>query len=166
MHKSNVNPPGSNFRVITANFLGVQIFRIFTVWSIIVTIIMKTVEKSMNAFSVHFWFNHDQTKLSHSTTKPIKWHVLPAKTQTSLHIGPVWSVFAVHFMGSQCGQWRLWSDCTDVQANLAHRSFCWFCHNAAQFKKWPMAIPVTPTVSRLRKVLTSHFWDLARFKGL
>ena len=34
--------------------------------------------------------------LSHSTTKPTKWHGRPAKTQISLGICPVWSEFAVH----------------------------------------------------------------------
>ena len=34
---------------------------------------------------------HDKTK---------KWHVRPAKTQISLGIHPVWSVFAVHSVGS------------------------------------------------------------------
>ena len=31
MHYSMVKPPGSNFMVITSNFSGVRIFRIFTV---------------------------------------------------------------------------------------------------------------------------------------
>ena len=35
-------------------------------------------------------------KLSHSMTKPTKWPLLPTKTQISLGIRPVWSVFAVH----------------------------------------------------------------------
>ena len=35
------------------------------------------------------------------TTKPTKWHVRPAKTQISLSIHPVWSVFAVRSMGSK-----------------------------------------------------------------
>ena len=49
-----------------------------------------------------------------STTKPTKCHVRPAKTQISLNIRPVWSVFAVNFMGSSepklCSsrQQRLW----------------------------------------------------------
>ena len=38
--------------------------------------------------------------VSHHTTKPTKWHVLPAKTQISLGINPVWSVFTVHSIGS------------------------------------------------------------------
>ena len=33
--------------------------------------------------------------MSRLTTKPTKWHVRPAKTQISLCIRPVWSVFAV-----------------------------------------------------------------------
>ena len=51
-------------------------------------------------------------------------------------------VFAVCSMGSwglkvsSCGQWRLWSDWADAQADLSlrwvHMSFCWFCHVAAQ----------------------------------
>ena len=35
-------------------------------------------------------------KLSLHMTKPINWPVCPAKTQISLGICPVWSVFAVH----------------------------------------------------------------------
>ena len=67
----------------------------------------------------------------------------PAKTQISLGIHPVWSVFAVRFMGSlgpklfSGGQGRLWSDwakCpgwTDLSLRWADRSFCWFCHEVA-----------------------------------
>ena len=54
--------------------------------------------------------------LSHLMTKPTKWYVRPAKTQISLGIRPVWSVFAVR-MKKHCvlgyplsAQWRLWSD--------------------------------------------------------
>ena len=39
-------------------------------------------------------FSHDMALSSHSTTKPTKWPVWPAKTQISLGIHPVWSVFA------------------------------------------------------------------------
>ena len=52
-------------------------------------------------------------------TKPTKWPLRPAKTQISLGICPVWSVFAVRSMGSwgpngsSCGQRRLWSDWAD-----------------------------------------------------
>ena len=34
---------------------------------------------------------HDILKLNRLVTKPTKWHVCPAKTQTSLGIRPVWS---------------------------------------------------------------------------
>ena len=36
-----------------------------------------------------FHFNGTVLKLSHSMTKPTKWHVRPAKTQISLGIRPV-----------------------------------------------------------------------------
>ena len=54
--------------------------------------------------------------LSRHLTKSTKWPVRPVKTQISLGIHPVWSVFAVHSMSSQgtkvssCGQQRHWSD--------------------------------------------------------
>ena len=47
----------------------------------------------------------------------------PPKTQISLGIHPVWSVFAVRSVGSQgpkaslCGQRRLWLDWTDAQTD-------------------------------------------------
>ena len=82
--------------------------------------------------------------LSRSRTKPTIWPVRPAKTQVSLGISPVWSVFAVRSMGSSepnissCGQRILWSDWVDAKADLslrwAHRSFCWFCRAAAHFR--------------------------------
>ena len=40
-------------------------------------------------------FGESQTLMSQSTTKPTKWPVCPAKTQISLGICPVWSVFTV-----------------------------------------------------------------------
>ena len=61
---------------------------------------------------------HDETN---------KMSVCPAKTQISLGICPVWSVFAVPLMGSygpklsSCGQRRLWSDWVDAQADLSLR---------------------------------------------
>ena len=52
-------------------------------------------------------------------------------------------VFAVHFVGSlghtasSCGQWRLWSDWVNTQADMslrwADKSFCSFCHVVAHF---------------------------------
>ena len=82
--------------------------------------------------------------LSQHMTKPTKWPVRSAKSQISLGI---WS--AVHSMGSwgsnvsSCGQWRLWSDWADTQADLSlcwmHMLFCWFCPEAAQFFKTVIA---------------------------
>ena len=55
-------------------------------------------------------------------------------------------VFAVRSMGSWgpnvsiCGQRRLWPDWANAQACLSRRwmqrSFCWFCHEAAQMCRW------------------------------
>ena len=56
--------------------------------------------------------------------KTNKMAVGPAKTQISLGICPVWSVFAVHMKKDwvlSCllsAQWRLWSDWADAQADL------------------------------------------------
>ena len=79
--------------------------------------------------------------LSHLMKKPTKWHEGPAKTQISLGIRPVWSVFAVRMKKAWVlsyplsAQQRLWSDWADAQADLslrwAHMQFCWFCHDTA-----------------------------------
>ena len=63
--------------------------------------------------------SHKQYELAHDKTN--KMTLRPAKTQISLGICQVWSVFAVHSMGSQgpklssCGQRRLWSDWADAR---------------------------------------------------
>ena len=65
--------------------------------------------------------------MSRDMTKTDKVTVRPAKTQISLGIRPVWSVFAVRSVGSlgpklsSCGQRRLWSDWADAQADLSLR---------------------------------------------
>ena len=51
-------------------------------------------------------------------TKPTKWHVRPAKTQISLGIHPVWSVFTSAWR--KLGL-RLWSDWADAQVDLSLR---------------------------------------------
>ena len=81
--------------------------------------------------------------MSRLVTKPTKRHVRPAKTQISLGIRPVWSVFAVCMKKSWVlnyplsAQRRLWSDWADAQADLslrwAHMLLCWFCHEAAHY---------------------------------
>ena len=55
--------------------------------------------------TVHVWYssalpNEQRKKIMWITTKPTKWAVCPAKIQISLCICPVWSVFALHYMGS------------------------------------------------------------------
>ena len=56
--------------------------------------------------------------------KPTKWHVRPEKTQISLGIRPVWSVFTVCSIGSlgpnvsSRGQRRLRSDWADLSAQV------------------------------------------------
>ena len=67
----------------------------------------------------------------------------PEKTQISLGIHPVWSVFAVRMKKpwvlsyTLSEQRRLWSDWVDAHADLslcwAHIPFCWFCHVVAHF---------------------------------
>ena len=75
--------------------------------------------------------------ISRFMTKPTKWSLLPAKTQISLDIHPVWS------QSSMCAQW-VGKDPSffhaDVQADLslrwAHMLFCWFCHEAAHISQY------------------------------
>ena len=67
---------------------------------------------------------------------PTKWHVRPAKTQISLGIRPVWSVFPVRLKKAWVlsyplsVQRRLWSDLADAKADLtlrrAHSHFVGF----------------------------------------
>ena len=73
-------------------------------------------------------------------TKPTKWLMRPANSLISLDVRPVWSESSLcaHWVSS-CGQRRLRSGCADARADLslrwAHRSFCWFCHAAADILK-------------------------------
>ena len=59
--------------------------------------------------------------------KTNKMTMRPAKTQISLGIRPVWSVFAVRMKKAWVlsyqlsAQWRLWSDWADAQADLSLR---------------------------------------------
>ena len=73
--------------------------------------------------------------VSHSTTKPTKWPVCPAKTRIRMGIHPVWSessLFVWRSIGSLATHWAYsedWPACADVLSlRLVHRSFCWFCH--------------------------------------
>ena len=81
-----------------------------------------------------FWNCTTIYELPHDKTS--KMTVLPAKTQISLGISPVWSVFAVHVKKAWVlsyplsAQRRLWSDWADAQADhslrWAHSHFVGF----------------------------------------
>ena len=87
-------------------------------------------------------------QMSCSMTKQIKSPVCSTKTQISLGIRPVWSVFVFCSNGSQgpkvslYGHSKDWSKGMDAQADLSlhwasrwmHKSFCWFCHATAHIE--------------------------------
>ena len=81
-----------------------------------------------NDWDRRYCFSWFCSKKSCLMTKPIKWNVRPVKTQISLGIHLVWSVFAVRMKKPWVlsyplsVQRRLWSDW----------AFCWFCHEVAQ----------------------------------
>ena len=62
--------------------------------------------------------------MSRNERKRTSWHVRPTKTQISLRIRAVWSVFLVRMNKCfihgypKCAQWRFWLDCVNVQADL------------------------------------------------
>ena len=102
------------------------------------------------------WIEVSQITNERAHDKPTKWHVCPAKTQISLGICPVWSVFAVRMKKAWVlsyplsAQRRLWSDWADAQADLrlrwAHKPLCWFCHEATQ--SWCTAVSNTKPITR------------------
>ena len=62
-----------------------------------------------------------RSEMSRSMSKRTKLHVRPAKTQISLGICPVWSVFAVHMkkpwlLSFPLSHHKDWSDCVNAQA--------------------------------------------------
>ena len=88
-------------------------------------------------------------KMSHSMTKPTKWPVRPAMTQTSSGISPVWSVLAVrmqkpwvlisyHWVHNKDSDQTAWM--RRLIRVIAGRicDFCWFCHTAAQMWLLPL----------------------------
>ena len=81
--------------------------------------------------------------LSCSTTEPTIWPVWPLKTQISLSICPLWSVFAVCSMDSQGPSFFMQTVKTDQSADLSLcRSFCWFCHAVAHL--WREVVCFSP----------------------
>ena len=81
-------------------------------------------------WAVCMWIKQHFSRLM---TKTNNWHVRPAKTQISLGIRPVWSessLSAWRKLVSLATQWAHSED-SDQSLRWAHRSFCWFCHEAA-----------------------------------
>ena len=82
---------------------------LYSIWVCVLCIHLNCLKQS--------WYNPQHNK----TNKMI---LRPAKTQISLGICPVWSVFTVRSVGSQepkvssCGQRRLWSDWADAVAHI------------------------------------------------
>ena len=64
-------------------------------------------------------------------TKPTKWHVRSAKTQISLGIRHVRSVFTVRMKKALVLSYPL-----RAQWRLGTQSFCWFSHEAAHLYTW------------------------------
>ena len=72
------------------------------------------------------------------------WHTRTTKTQISMRICAVWSVFVVRIQKlcilgyPKCAQWRFWSDCANAQADLnlrwAHMSEGTFAYVAANMQ--------------------------------
>ena len=88
-----------------------------------------------------FFFFWEITKMSQCMTKSTKWNVHPAKTQISLGIHPVWSVFAV----SMKKAWVLSDQLRALQTLIrlgrcpdwsefcwVHMPFCRLCHALAE----------------------------------
>ena len=87
---------------------------------------------------VHFsvsWFEPPHDKTNRMTFVPSEDSDQPGHPPSLIRVFAVCSVGSWWFNVSSCGRWRLWSDWADVQADLSlhwvHRSFCWFCHEAA-----------------------------------
>ena len=80
--------------------------------------------------------------MSRFMTKPTEWSVRQAKTQISLGIHPVWSEFSLcaHWVAKDPSFLHADSEDSDqtgrmprlISLRWAHKSFCWFCHEAAQ----------------------------------
>ena len=90
-------------------------------------------------------YSDQRIYLSHSITKPTKWHVRPAKTQISLNIRPVWSESLLCVLMIAKELMLLYADAkADLSRRWAHVivSLCWFWHAEAHFY-WLIAIMQT-----------------------
>ena len=120
----------------------------FLIWKIHLLHLNKTGTAGVTMNVLRFDFAFVLSKMYsdfHKTNGPPhdksnKMTVLPAKTQISLRICPVWLVFvcmkkALVLNYPLSAQQRLWSDWVDAQADLSlpwAQSFCWFYHEATQ----------------------------------
>ena len=105
---------------------------------------------SQTTYTLSKWWSVENNPLTYIKYPPLTiWAVSwqnqqndmhPAKTQISLGIHPVWSVFAVRMKKPWIlsyplsAQRRLWSDWADALADLNLRwaqFFCWFCREVA-----------------------------------
>ena len=96
---------------------------------------------SWNAFLSPVKIGLNSLKMSRLMTKQTKWHVRPAKTQISLSIRPVWSVFTVRMKKAWILSYPLSAQQRLIRLircpgwssfRWGHMPFCWFCHEAAQ----------------------------------
>ena len=74
-----------------------MLFIFVAVFTCLLIVITSLLEKISNCLA--FSLSRKVCNVSRPVTKPIKWHVRPAKTQISLGIRPVWSE------SSLCAQW-------------------------------------------------------------
>ena len=151
MHKSlcmnksgvvtNINPKGNNLVGEKCIIVSLST-RVALIVKVIILLVRKTscVPHKCNSlmhlsFSLlNVYINPGINEPRHDKTN--KMAVRPAKTQISLGICPVWSVFAVHMKKPWILSYplstlrRLWSDWADVQADLsscrAHTHFVGF----------------------------------------
>ena len=132
--------PGSNARALPVNLLH-QAFTFFCHSDFTTNRVLSAVLRLWNVSSyfvivlyfwpleilVPFWIFWNKIALSWCKTASVVrectvWHVRPTKTQNSMRISRVWSVFVVRkrtlcsFGYPKCAQWRFWPDCANAQA--------------------------------------------------
>ena len=112
--------------------------------------------------------------------KPAKWPLRPAKTQNSLGIRQVWSESSQSAWRNIQSSATHWAHCealirldgaqADLSLRWAHRSFCWFCHEAAQVVEWMCYVEHTSLFgalvsnsSALHDVIASSIMDWIKY---
>ena len=121
------------------------------------------------------WFCHTSAQMKtcgRSVFEPVhdktnKMTLRSGKTQISLRIRPVWSVFAVHPVGSRvllassCAQQGLirLGGCPGWSVLARITSFCWFCHAVAHFHCQKSLLYYSPFLGKTAFELC-HAWSL------